>query len=103
MLHEPGSDKPRAKLIARIACPADKRLFLIDSRPLRGQQIKPDVARIPGKFSANVRQARLELIVINRAGNDAAELLLRESEPVGGVDFGHGIEGQIIAEKSADG
>lgn len=54
----PRRDDPRAEVVAAATGPPDERFLLVDPQPTRGQDIAPDVVRVPAQRVTPLGQER---------------------------------------------
>src|SRR5262245_41520073 len=94
--NEPRADQRRSQFVAHGSGPAHQVDLRVDAPPTGHQQVEPDVARVVGEAVADRLQA--DAVVIDLAGGEHPQPMLREGEPVAGVQLAIHVHSQVMQE-----
>jgi len=96
--YEPAREEPGPEVIVHLARAAHQVLFLRDPAPLAGQQIQPDIVRIPlERLLRSIQHA--QLVVVNGRGGHTPQDLRRGRQPIPETDGVLGNESKKIHEE----
>src|SRR5471030_2157407 len=98
-MNQPPTHESRSELVSHGTDSAHQVDFRVDTPPARDQQIEPHVVWVVGQAVADGLQT--DIVVIDRAGGDHAELLSWEGEPVARLDLTVDVEVQVFQDVAA--
>lgn len=93
-------DDSGAELVAHFAATADEGFLLGDALPLAGEQVEPEIVRVPVEGRARQRQLA-ESVVEDRTAGDLGEQLGGRGQPVRRCDAPARVEAQLGGEPGA--